>query len=417
MNVSAPLKALALLVFLAALAGATYGVQQVIGTNVAGQVLRAEPVGDTLNATPGNTVAFPIVVSNRDADARNVFVALSGEGIDARSSLLPVAGGKGSLAFVPVAVPAGLAPGDHALDVRILGEDGATLREAPDAVTLRVLAPGPGYQAGQDARYIYTGRFTQNGAVFTTNDAAMQTQPFLRAQDFRPGVLPPATLLDALVGMQPGESRTFSLPADQAYGNVTEETIPSEEILPRRESLPLPTADLSDADFASYLEETNQTRAEGYKVGDTVTNVQDGETLRYRIIRMEGGAVSLRLDVAVGEGYTVYGFWPRASVVDGFNETHAEFVTTPTTDETQPFTFFSYWPDLSRVASYNDTDIVVRHDPPVGHKYSRTASQFQPPVVYTVRSLTDREIVVTTPTGNPFANQAVTFDVRMQSFA
>lgn len=415
MNLSAPLKALALVVFLAALAGATYGVQQVIGTNVEGQLLRAEPVRPEVNATPGHAVTVPVVVDNRDTSERAVFVALAGEGVEGRSARVPVPGGKGAMAFVPVTVQQGLAPGDHKLAVRILGDDGGTLRETADAVTLRVLAPGQGYAAGQSATYFYVGRFTDNGQVFTTNDAALQPLPFPRAPDFRPGVLPPAALLDALVGAQPGESRTVSLPADKAYSNVTEERLPRTETLARRESLALPEARLSDADFADYLNETNQSRPEGYKAGDVVTNVRDGETLRYRILSMEAGEVSLRLQVQTGERYSLYSFWPGASVVESFNDTHADFVTTPPEGDA-PFTYHDYWVNMTRVASYDEQSIVLRHDLPVGHKYSRAQSQFQPPVVYTVRSVTDDDIVVTSPTGNAFANKAVTFDVRMVSF-
>jgi FKBP-type peptidyl-prolyl cis-trans isomerase 2 len=415
MNASAPLKALALVVFLAALAGATYGVQQVLGDNVAGQLLRAEPTAAAVNATPGNAAAYAITVRNLDVDARDVMVALSGGGVDARSPLQSVPGKGGATVFLPVAVPAGLAPGDHALDLRILGDDGAVLRESPQALTLRVLAPGAGYAAGQDATFVYTGRL-EDGAVFTTNDPALQALPFRRAETFRPGLLPPPALLDALVGMQAGESRVVPLSGERAYSNLSEERIPRVEDVPRREALPLPSAELSADEFAAYLDETGQARPEGYRAGDAITSEQNGETLRYEIVSMAGGSVALRLKVEPGEHYTVYGFWPNASVVESANETHAVFVTTPTTGEAEPITFYSYWPDLTYVAGSNETSISLRHDPPVGHKYTRTPGQFQPPVTYTVRSVSDKDIVVTAPSGNPLAGLPVAFDVRMERF-
>ena len=419
MNLSAPLKALALVVFLAALAGATYGVQQVLGNNVEGQLLRAEPARETLNATAGNTVTYAVGVHNRGDEARAVSLALAGDGLEGSAQAREVAADATVTFFVPVRVPDGLAPGDYPLDLRVLDAEGQTLRERAGAATLRVLAPGgEGYQPGQDASFVYTGRLDGGGQVFTTTDPALRPQTLDRAREFSASAFEaPEGLLEAMQGMQEGESRTLSLPGERAYSNVSIQRIPREDVILRRESVPLPSVSLPMDEFAAYVQQTRQGNAADFKVGDTIEAQQAGQTLQYRVVKIGPEGVELRLVVTEGARFSLYPFWPQASVVTGFNETHATFETTPTTNLTEPFTARNGWPQMSSIVREDEERVVVRHDPPVGLRYQGPQVGFAPGATYTVTSVDEQEIVVTSPTGNPLANQPVTFDVLLLSLA
>ena len=424
MNLSAPVKVLALLVFLAALAGATYGVQQVLGDGVEGQLVGAQAARTTLSATPGHTVSFPLVLSNRDTDVRGLVAVVSGEGIEGRAPMQRIPAAGNGTVFVPVRVPDGLAPGDHPLSVRLVDESGKTLRERPDVLTLRVLAPGgPVLAAGEVGQVVYTGRLAESGRVFASNDVALRGSPLLRTETFQPGSAPinvstlgspalPRGAVEALVGMAEGETRTLTLEPDQAFGNATiEERVNRTVVLERREELPLPTASLSTAEFAAYLNETGQGVPADFEVGDVVLNVQETETLRYRVVESTAQGVKLRLSVEVGERYTVYDFWPNGSEVQEVTETSAVFYTTPTQEE--KLTYYDYWPELTRVAALNETSVTLSHDPKEGLKFSQAAGQFQQVRQYTVASVGEKEIVMVTPSNNPLAGQRLTYDLTL----
>ena len=426
-NLSTPVKALAFVVFIAAIAGATYGVQVYLGDNVVqGAPVGVQPARATLNGTAGHTATYALTLENR-GDAQQAFSAqvLGAEGaVLGEVRNVTLAPGASATAFVPVSVPATQAPGDAPLTVVLLDAEGQELRRREGALTLRVLPPAsPGFAPGETAVVLYTGRIADSGRVFNTNDPALQNLNFPRTETYRfsPGTFtvetdPRPTVVqgfyEALLGMQPGESRTVTFPPEKGYGNATqEEVIERERTLERRETLELPEAPLSMTSFAEYLNGTEQGTPDQYEVGSFVVSERNGERLRYRVIEKTEEGVTLRLHVEVGETYTIYDFWPNASRVESVNETSATFLTTPTTAEGEPFTFFPYWPDASRVVRMDDDTIVVRHDPTEGLKYTQAQGQFQPPTSYTVVRVTDTEIVVSTPSQNPLAGRALTFDI------
>ena len=430
MNLSAPVKVLAFVVFLAALAGATYGVQQYMGTSVEDHPVGVQAARSLLNATPGHTVTYAVTLHNRVDAARDLVAVAAGEGIEARASAVSLPAHGNATVFLSVEVPQGLAPGDHRLALRVEDANGTRLRERPDALTLRILAGGPApFAQGDVGQVVYTGRLAESGRVFNTNDPLLQHLGFPKTETYqfsRGGALPVETLpqpsvvpgfYENVLGMLPGESRTFTFGPEKGYGaNATEERVPRVETLKRRETLDLPTASLSHGDFAEYLRTTNQGVPADFEVGDVVVNQRGTETLRYAIVNKTDEGVDLRLKVEVGERYTIYDFWRNGSLVEAVTETAATFYTTPTTEENATFTFLTHWPEMSRVARLTDDEIVVRHDPSAGLKYSQP-TQFQGPRQYEVVSLTDDEVVVSSPNPNPLAGRSLTFDVLMLSYA
>lgn len=424
MSFSAPLKALAFVVFIAAVAGAVYGVQVVLGPG-AQTVVRADAPHETLNATAGHDVTFPVRVDNR-GEAASLVAVLNASGVEGRSAPRNFAADESFTVFVTVRVPPGTPAGELPLDLSVLGPDGGVLRAQRGAVTLNVLAPAEqGFAQGDTAQVTYTGRIADTGEVFNTNDPAYQNLTFPQTGTYRfsAGLLEVRTVprptvvqgfYEGMLGMQPGETRTITFGPEKGYGNLTtEERVPRKEVIQRRETLDLPEAPLTTDSFAQFLESTQQGVPEDYEVGEQVTLERQGETLRYRLINKTAEGVVLRLHVEAGERYTIYEFWPNASVVESVNETTATFVTTPTTPEGQGFTYFPHWPEASVVASMDDTEIVVRHDPPVDLKYTQSAGQFQAARSYTVVSVGEDEIVVSTPSSNPLAGKSLTFDVRL----
>lgn len=408
-------KAAGLLVFLAVIGGATYGVQSYLGDSVGGQLVNAEPVRAQLNATPGNTVTYAITIQNRGSDPLDAMASLQGEGIDARSSLVTVAAGKTRTVFVPVEVGADVTT-DRALTLRILDAEGESLREKADSLQLRVLGDAPAFAPGDNAQVAYTGRLSSSGGVFTTNDQALAGKTFSTVQGYNPReVLRPRPtdlpgFRDALVGMKGGESRTVTIPAQAAYGNATaEETVDRQTLIQREEAFPLPTVRLTLDNFDAYLNQTSQGTAAEKSVGDVIVNEREGETLRYRISEKTEQGVVLRLAVEPGETYTVYEFWPNASAVVSANDTHAVFRTTPTQDVGATMDYYTYWPQMTKLDSVNETEIVLTHTPRVGMQY--TLPQGASVVSYTVREVNDDVIVVSRPSGVKYAGEELVFDI------
>src|ERR1051325_8812059 len=225
-NMSFAVKAGALLVFLAAIGGATYAVQVQLGdgVDVTGAAMRAAAVHPTLNATAGHTVTYALSGSNRGAQDVRVVARLAGGGFSGVSpaTLLPREGNL--TVFVPVAVGAAAQPGSTALTLTLESPEGRVLRAQTGAATLRVLGPAPGFGDGVTIDVTYVGRLA-DGSVFNTNDADLLSLHFAQAAIYQPSQpggftitgssRPPVIqgFYDILQGMQAGESRTATVPA------------------------------------------------------------------------------------------------------------------------------------------------------------------------------------------------------------
>lgn len=419
---SVALKALALLVFLGGIAAATYGVQQQLGGGDVGRGagLRFDAARAELNATPGHDVTFVVVVQNRGSNALDVVVRAEGDGAEGASPTTRVPAAAQVAAFVTVDVPDAIGVGEHALDVRLEAPDGGLLRQREDALTLRILGDAPGFGDGTTASLLYVGRFADSGRVFNTNDPVLIPLSFPKADDYQAseGALPVEGgagagvvegFYEGLVGIQPGESRTFTIPPEKAYGNATEEQeVDRVERLDREFDLALRTDSVARATFDEYMTETSQ----GAKAaGEFFVFEQGPNRWPYRVVSIDEQDVEYRLAVEPGQSYTLYPFWTNASEVVAVNDTHAKFRTTPQTPVGETFTMRSYWPNMTRLESVGDEEIVVRHSPTVGMKYTEPATQVQAEREVTVKEVRDDAIVLSTPSTNPLAGRTLTFDV------
>lgn len=424
MALSAPVKALALVVFIAAIAGATYGVSMVTGDTVGSQLVTATLSRAEANATPGHDVTYFVAVNNRGAATRDVVVEIDGI-VDGRSEMVSVRGNSTGGIFVTVQVPEGTPEGEHALDVRLL--DGTELlRERSGAAVLRILPPAPGLEPGDTAELIYTGRLTATGRVFNTNDPELLAAQFAKTDNYRfsQGLLPLQTtprpnivpgLYEGLLGMQPGEHRTVSFGPEKGYGPATEEINESrDEVIVRDLTLVNDVQRVARATFDTYITESRQGDPTSYQPNDTFTLEQNGNDWPYKVAEIDDEVVGYRLAAVVGDAYTVYPFWPNASVVTSIDDDHVSFRTTPTTAINETFTMKAFWPEMSAIRDVNETRVIVRHTPPVGFTYTMV-SQLGQAREATIKEVSESRIVVAIPSPNPLAGRDLTFDVIMMT--
>lgn len=419
---SAPAKAVAFVLFVAAIAGATYALSGYLGVDATGRTVDVQAPRTLLNASAGHTVTFPVTVQNRgDAPVEFTLVA---SGLAESRAGPATAPPEGSVTlFLPVEVPAGTSEGTHALDVRIESGAGEALRTREGFLRVRVLPQGPGFADGDTAQVVYTGRIADTGRVFNTNDPLLANGEFARTDTFRasPGLLPvesrprPSVVegfYEGVQGMQPGESRTFTFPPEKGYGNATtEESVERDERLQRRFTLNKSVDFVTRDAFDDYVENTTgQGRAADYGEGDLFHFEQGANRWPYEIVSINATEVGYRIAAKEGERFTLYPFWPNASVVEVANEANVVFVTTPTTAQGETFTMKQYWPNMTALKEVTDEEIVVRHSPPVGFTY-RMPVQFSQPRQGTVSAVTDTDIVSVFPSSHPLAGKALTFDV------
>lgn len=424
MALSAPVKALAFVVFIAAIAGATYGVRDVVGDTVESQLVAVSTPRAVLNVTPGHNATYVITISNRDTATRDLTVEIDGVA-SGRAATTSVRGVSNATVFVTVEVPASLAAGEHELDVRVLSGDRA-VRERTGLLTLRVLAPGVGFEVGDVAETYYTGRLSATGRVFNTNDPILVGLGFPKTDSYRfsQGLLPIASdprpnvvqgIFEGVLGMQPGETRTLSFPPELGYGPSTqEESLPRDDSLQRNITLRNDIQRVTREEFESFLNESQQRKAGGYQVDDVFMLDQNDDLWPYRVVTISEEIVEYKLVANPGDAFTIYPFWPDGSVVAFSNDTHVGFRTTPTTQVGEKITVKQYWPLMSELKSYNETHISIRNSPPVGYTFTEV-SQLGQPREATVKELSETRILVALPSPNPLAGKDLTFDVTVLS--
>lgn len=420
--------AVALAVFFAAVAGATYGVQTLVDDRISGSLLSIEPLHERQAATGGHDVTFAVELVNRDDVPRSGAIRAEGEGLAAESDVVTVPAGGAATAFLTFSVPQDAAAGERAIDLRLVDEAGATLRQRDDVLRLDVLAGGDGFGEGDAANLSYIGILQETGRVFEANDPALADASFDRASNYqfyatplrvttpRPQGFPPG-LYAGIQGMLPGESRTITLAPEEAYGAATlntsrprEETIERTLEVPLNELPPLPVGQ-----FQNLLSNTGQGRVEEYEVGDRFfeTDPDTGNKFWFRITALSNAGVTRKFDPSVGEQFTTVGAWPNATVVVDVNESTASFRIDPPVAEGEPFTFYDYWPDRSEIVSLDDEEIVIRHSPDVGMSNEVRDPTGQSVRRFTVERLTDDEIVLRYPSPNPLAGKALVYHVTL----
>lgn len=419
------LKAAAFVVFLGVLGGATYGLQTILGDDATKAfAVQVEAPRGVLNATPGHSVTFPLIVRNNGDLAQTVTLNATG-GAEGATSKAIVPAASNVTFFLTVDVPADAPAGNLGVDVSVVDATGKVLRERADLVTVRVLAPAKGFGEGDTAQVRYTGRLAASGFIFDTNDPFVNVLSFPSTADYQPHGSQPLPVehdvpgviegfLEGLEGMQAGESRTITFPAEKGYGPATQpQSVDREETLERVFDLDLKTDAVSRDVFDNYVSSTKQGNGSDFEVGEVFRFEQGPNQWPYRIVTLDDEKVEYVLDVKIGEAYTLYPFWEGASKVESVNETTARFLTTPTDEVGEAFTMRSYWPDMSSIVNLTDESVVVRHSPPVGFKFTQPGGQTQPSREAVVQEVTDDSIIVGVKSDNPLAGQALTFDVEI----
>lgn len=420
------LKGAALVVFLGVLGGATYGLQTFLGEpSLKPLALYVEAPRQALNATAGHAVTYPLVLANDGDVARVLKVEASGEGLSGATSAVTVPAGSNATVFLTLQVPADAAPGERGVVLRILDDAGAVLRPHAQSLTLRVLGEGKGFGEGAIADVRYTGRIAASGKVFDTNDPFVNVLRLPATESFQPHGSEPLVVdyedpmviegfFEGLEGMQPGESRTITFPAEKGYGPLfVPREVDREETLERTYVLDLQTDVVDREVFDGYVNETGQGEGADFEAGDVFRFEQGPNRWPYRIVSIDDERVEYRLEVQAGEAYTLYPFWEGASEVVEVNATHARFLTTPPNAPGAPFTMRAYWPDMTTIVDMTNDTVVVRHSPPVGFKYTQPQTQFAAAAEAVVREVREDAIVVGVKSDNPLAGEALTFDVEM----
>lgn len=417
---STPVKAIALVLFIAAIAGASYGVNQVLGDTIEAQIFSVSSPRALLNATGGHTVTYLMNITNRDAAARDVVIAIDGIA-EGQSAVTTVRGGSNAAVYVSVDVPADVSPGTYPLDVSVI-QDGRTLREREGALDLVILPDAPGFEDGDLAEAVYTGHLTATGRVFSSNDAAIIGMPVLKTDNYRfqqsllrVVTAPRATVVEGLaegvIGMQAGESRTVSFPPEKGYGPATEDQrLPRDDVLRREISLLNEPHRVPFSAFEQHINASLQGDARSYETGDVFFLEQNENQWPYLITNLTDQFVEYKLAANVGDAFTIYPFWANASVVTAMNDTHVTFRTTPNKAPGEKITVKEYWPLMSELLSYNETQIVLRNSPPVGYTYTMLTQAGQPREA-TVVEVTDEYVRTALPSQNPLAGKDLTFDV------
>lgn len=426
---NALLKAVAFVVFIATLAGASYGVGALLGDKASAQALRADPLDASLNATAGHAVTFPVKLQNRAGEQRDVAATITGLGQTARSAFVTTKGGANQTVFVTFQVPAGTATGSYPLNLSVVDAAGATLRTSVDALRLEVVAPQPGLRPGQGAEVRYTIRSAENGLVYESNDPALAGQTFAHSATFfgvsaakGPSVVYPGWR-EVLYGTQQGESRSVTFGPEKGAGNATiEESEARILTLERNETVQLRTRTAPLDAFAQFLQSSGQGNISEKKVGDVITiRSSSGESNPYRITALDNTSVTLLPDVHVGEVYTIYSYFPRASRVTAVENESVTLYTAPEdrTDDANVKTYhvgdnltvYPWWPQMSQITSVTNDTIVIAHNPTLHLQFARPSQDPNAPqITYTVSRLSDTEIFETTSNTNPLAGKAITVD-------
>jgi FKBP-type peptidyl-prolyl cis-trans isomerase 2 len=417
---SALVKALSLVLFVAAVAGATYGVMGYMGDTV-----RSIAVGSphaTLNATGGHNVTFIVTLTNRESAQREVSVEAVGV-IAGKSDLTTVRGNSNASVFLTVHVPTDVEVGEHLIDVRVMG-DGETLRERDGLLHINILPASEGFAAGDSARATYTGRLSATGRVFNTNDRGLVGLSFPKTEGYRftEGLLDVQTrprltivpgLAQGMLGIQPGESRTVAFPSELGYGPATiNQTFPRDDTLNRTLTVRNEDQSVARETFDSYINETGQGDPSTMTVGIKFDLEEEGNLWPYRITNLSDQVVSYKLAADVGTNFTVYPFWPSASTVLAIDDEKVVFFTTPTTAPlAENFTFKAYWPEMSTLLSVNETHMVIRNTPAVGFAFTQVAGNA--PREFTIIGVGDTLITAALPSQNPLAGKDLTFDVTL----
>lgn len=386
--------------------------------------IAAGAVHNDLGIDPGESYAVPVIVVSNQASSAEV--SATGETV-VEASFATAEPRSSAGGFVTLQMPEGASEASTETVT-------VTVGDASETLELRVDPSPPGEEAedGKQVEVEYVGRMADGGGVFDTSRIPVAEGNFEKADQFqargnlqpleiplnpqRPGVV--QGFYSALVNMSENESRTVTLSPDEAYGpprthqNLSATTDLDRNQTVEREINDIPTQQLPPEFNISEKEE-----------GDEIvyTTEQGGETItfRFELTRKGEDTVDLYRLADVGETTTFYPPWPNATEVAETNETHIVYQTTPPS-ETGNFTWDvnpnghqAKWENATTVDTVNETTILLRHSPEEGLVYNASTGPRSPPSAFTVESVGDEEIHVSTPNDHPLAGETLIFDITM----
>lgn len=271
---------------------------------------------------PGSQATFAVLLTSASDEAIEVALTVRappGFGADAprNVSLRP----RGAVGLFVT-----LRAGEESGPASILLEASSGKARAGRALALTVGAGGEVAEENGSVRIHLTGRLA-NGSVFWSTASAIQDSPAFAKAGFyspnfprdpvplslaaSPGV--PEGLWRGIVGMRVGESRSYPVPAERAFGAGTiTQAIPRNETIPRESQVAVGGL------------------AEGATLGSAVANPSfPALGTRWTVSRLEGGSATLRLDVTEGERVTWFPFLPDHTVVGRVADDVVDLVHSP----------------------------------------------------------------------------------------
>ncbi|MHB8606049.1 MAG: FKBP-type peptidyl-prolyl cis-trans isomerase [Thermoplasmatota archaeon] len=432
------IKAVAFLVFVALVGGATYAAYGAIGsTGTVPRGIVVEPVRAEVGAAPGDDVALGFDVKNGgDATERVTLSVLDAAGMDAGATTrFLIAAGDGSGGFLTLHVPLGVPPGPRVVTVLATTEQ-APVKRSTTTVTLDIL-PGtePIVRAGDTATVEYVG-WLSDGTIFGSDIATYIDSAIPKATAFRgtPGNFSVDTNLsnpasrtvpgftEGIIGMHKGSTRSFVLTPDQAFGNATlEENRNRVDHALRVVELPRAPLNVSVSVFGQHINDTKQGDPASFKANSTFIFDQPPNRWTFRILCINGvsaptfkgtcdaNTVTYIPDPPLGDAFHVHRGVNLTSLVTAKNETTLTFTAEDPAPLNGTFTFYDYWPGASKLIAKNATALTIENDPAVGTEFTDSSSGS--PVAYSVARLDAEHVVLSRANTQPLAGQTLYFAV------
>lgn len=416
------LRAGAFVLFLAILGGGVWAAEEAFGDGsgalAQGGVVVTSPEASK-SAAPGSTVSFPLVVRNTgtatlDVDLRSPpSAALAARFAPATLHLAP---GEAKGAYATVAIPAGQGAGAVRIPVQAMSHE-KSLGSA--SLALAVGAPAAPAKEGDAVQVDYVGRFA-NGTLFDTSVRAIGEGPFPKPEGFRRDYQPIRVVLGdqagtiegfwrGLLGMGEGQSKTITLPPEEAYGPASvRQEVPRTQELPRLSQSYERVQHFPRNVLSQYVNSSS-------KVGDLLA-IPDpgGNTRSYRITALDAANATLLWEVKAGDPFTIYPLWPGQSRAFEVTNTTVVFRTTPD-DPDQALTFYNFWPNATRVKGMNDTVLVLETSPAAGLEFQLPPRGPQPSPRARVVELTPTAVVIEFPNQHPLGGQTLVFDLTVRT--
>ena len=143
---------------------------------------------------------------------------------------------------------------------------------------------------------------------------------------------------------------------------------------------------------------------------------------KFRLTAKNEQTVTLERMERPGDKTTFYAPWPNATEVVDVTEDSIVFETTPPEDQgtfvwnVNPQSHQANWGATTTVASVNGTAIVLHHAPEEGITYAMSSRPGAPPEEWTVESVNQTQVHVSSPNPSPLGGETLVFDIYLLGF-